>query len=57
MILLTGANGFIGRLLGEKYNKVGDEDKILSRNTQHKIEGANLCLGEMSVIEYLTEFV
>jgi hypothetical protein len=50
---ITGRNSFIGQLLIKKYMELRDEVKILSRNTRHKIESANLCVGALSIIEYL----
>jgi nucleoside-diphosphate-sugar epimerase len=54
---INGANGFIGIHLVQKHLKLGDQVRILSRKTNSKIRGAVVCVGDLSNINSLYEFV
>jgi nucleoside-diphosphate-sugar epimerase len=54
---ITGGNGFIGRLLVNKHIELGDEVKVLSRNIDTKIKGVTICVGDLSILNSLDEFI
>jgi uncharacterized protein YbjT (DUF2867 family) len=54
---ITGGNGFIGRLLVNKHIELGDDVKVLSRNIDTKIKGVTICVGDLSILNSLDEFI
>jgi nucleoside-diphosphate-sugar epimerase len=59
-IAITGATGFIGKLLVEKHIELGDEVRVLSRSEKKRInfnDKVQFYIGDLSDIDSLFEFV